>query len=142
MKKLLLILTFFIITIVVLTNPESQSYSIVKELPNNTEQALGEIPIEFENEEVDETVTECQDCLTSAKIDGCFEIHSDCFDLPDCSEWLSCVGWCEAYEGDDDCYFQCDDNFIDKDEVEVDLRICACEICGMECRVLCGAESY
>lgn len=85
--------------------------------------------------------TECQDCLISADLD-CLDVHTDCLDLPDCSDWLTCVGWCEAYEGDDECYAQCDDAFIDKKEVESDLRNCACELCGMKCRALCGVEGY
>lgn len=84
--------------------------------------------------------TECQECLASAETDGCLEVHSDCFDLPDCTDWISCVGWCEAYEGDDDCYFQCDEAFITNEEVQVDLRICACDMCGVKCRALCGVE--
>ena len=109
---------------------------------------LDSIDEEFEEYPVEDYVedtyvdTECQDCLRSVETDSCMEVHSDCLDLPDCADWLACVGWCEAYEGEDDCYNQCDEHFIDNEMVEIDFRICACETCGMECRTLCGVEGY
>lgn len=116
------------------------------ELSSQFAPAPDEVAEEFEEYPVEDyfdgtyTDTECQDCLAFAETDGCLEEHLDCQDLPDCSDWLACVGWCEAYEGDDECYTQCDDAFIDKKEVETDLRNCACEMCGVKCRVLCGVK--
>jgi len=86
--------------------------------------------------------TECQDCLISAEADGCLEEHVECLELPDCIDWLACVGWCDALEADDDCYDMCDSGFIDLRVVETDLRTCACDMCGMYCRTLCGVESF
>jgi len=84
--------------------------------------------------------TDCQKCLGSTDVDKCYAQSVDCLDLPDCTDWVACVGWCEAYEGDDDCYARCSDAFIDDVDVEVDLIICACEACGTDCRVLCGVK--
>lgn len=84
--------------------------------------------------------TECQDCLESATVDGCLDVHSDCLEQPDCIDWLSCVGWCEAYEGDDDCYDQCSAAFVDNKKAEDKLHSCACEMCSINCRVLCGVK--
>lgn len=103
------------------------------------EEEFEEYPVEdyFEETYVD---TECQNCLASAEYDGCLEVHTDCLDLPDCSGWLACVGWCDAYEADDDCYSQCNDAFIGDDKVESDLRACTCDMCALRCRVLCGVK--
>jgi hypothetical protein len=103
------------------------------------EDEFEEYPIEdyFEGTYVD---TECQDCLASAAYDGCLEVHTDCLDLPDCYGWLICVGWCDAYEADDDCYSQCNDAFIGDDQIESDLRTCTCNMCALRCRILCGVE--
>lgn len=109
------------------------------EIKNQIEDEFEEYPVEdyFDGTYVE---TECQDCLESATSDGCLEVHSDCLEQPDCIDWLSCVGWCEAYEGDDDCYDQCNNAFVDNDKVENKLRSCACEMCSINCRVLCGVK--
>lgn len=122
----------------------SQKMSIAEPQPLQT--TFDEIAEEFEEYPVEDYFegtyldTECQDCLASVESNGCLEEHLDCLELPDCSDWLSCVGWCDAYEGDDDCYLRCDYAFIDKKEVEVDLHSCTCEMCSIKCRVLCGVK--
>jgi len=105
----------------------------------NIDDEFEEYPVEDYFDEM-YTETECQDCLRSSESDGCLEVHTDCLDLPDCTDWISCVGWCEAYEADDDCYEQCDLAFIDSKKVEVNLRLCVCELCAINCRVLCGVK--
>lgn len=115
----------------VVTLPKEDKFEI--------EDELEEYPVEdyFDGTYIE---TECQDCLASTMTDGCLEVHSDCLDQPDCIDWLSCVGWCEAYEGDDDCYQRCDNAFIDNKKVQIDLKLCACEMCSINCRVLCGVK--
>jgi len=152
MKKIVSIIFVFVLTFVGLfgDNPRKVGLVSPREViaaepsvlttDDDIWQEFEEYPVEdyFEGTYIE---TECQDCLVSAEMD-CLEVHSDCFDLPDCSDWLTCVGWCEAYEGDDDCYTQCDDSFIDSHNVQVSLQICTCELCGMKCRALCGVEGY
>lgn len=124
------------------SEPPIPTPDVVSLIDNEIIEEFEEYPVE---DYFDETYveTECQDCLISAETDGCLEIHADCLELPDCSGWLSCVGWCEAYEADDDCYVQCDVAFIDRKSVQVDLHVCACEMCAMQCRTLCGVtEGY
>jgi len=149
MIKAIIIIFIFILTFVVaLDVPKSATSETFTSTADTTLQLDDKIEDEFEEYRVEDyidemyTETECQDCLLSAEADGCLEVHSDCIDLPDCSDWSSCVGWCDAYEGDDDCYLQCDESFIDNDSVEVDFRICVCEKCGMYCRALCDVEGF
>lgn len=152
MKNFMTII-IFLFGIAIFTVSESQPSSSNFEVKNVSEELAsqvgsGSIDEEFEEYPFEDYFegtyleTECQDCLASATADECLEVHSDCLDLPDCSDWSSCVGWCEAYEGDDDCYFQCDESFIDNEDVEVDFRICVCEKCGMQCRALCDVEVF
>lgn len=140
-------LTIFLLATLFVLAFGAPSPITVNEVPASDQIFDEELKHSFEKEQEQpeeeiELATECQECLISAEQEKCIDIHPSCLELPDCSNWLACVGWCDAYEADDDCYSKCNDNFVDVAEVEIDLRNCACEFCGSKCRILCGVEGY
>lgn len=129
----LIIIAFF-------TSPESGlDYSNLEHIARN-EPAMEEgfqkeeyIIEDYETKLYEEN--DCQDCLHSAE-DFCADINAECA-TGECSEWLDCIGWGDAYEGEADCYDECDEKFVKSDNANIELRICACNHCALKCKHMC-----
>jgi len=81
--------------------------------------------------------TACMGCFGPLDAAGCEQQFSDCKAIASCADWLSCVEGCGAADNTVACYQDCDQQHLQSNSTNQNLKSCACKSCAADCTSLC-----